>query len=153
MRTQFFAAAVLLAVLAMTVPASAEPPVFGYVGLYVKDVPQSVAFYEKAFGLLRRQITSQNEYGEMQTGTTRLGFINAGLVERLSRNSAFGDTGGRPSGSEIGFVTTDVAGLYSRAVAAGAEPVLPPVVKPWHQIVSYVRDPDGHLVEICSPLP
>ena len=31
--------------------------------------------------------------------------------------------------------------------------VSPPVAKPWGQIVAYVRDPDGHLVELCSPLP
>lgn len=139
--------------IALAAPAAADPPVLGYIGLYVKDVPRAVDFYERAFGLKRRVITPQQEYGEMQTGTTRLGFINALLVERLSRNSAFGDKGTVPSGSEIGLVTTDVAGLYARALAAGAEAVSAPVEKPWHQIVSYVRDPDGHLVEICSPLP
>jgi hypothetical protein len=29
---------------------------------------------------------------------------------------------------------------------------VPPTVKPWGQTVSYVRDLDGFLVEICSPM-
>ncbi|POA14248.1 glyoxalase, partial [Pseudomonas sp. FW300-N1A1] len=27
-----------------------------------------------------------------------------------------------------------------------------PVTKPWGQVVSYVRCPDGTLVELCSPI-
>jgi len=49
-------------------------------------------------------------------------------------------------------VTEDVAGAYARAVAAGAMPLMPPKEKPWGQIVSYVRDCNGFLVEICSPV-
>jgi catechol 2,3-dioxygenase-like lactoylglutathione lyase family enzyme len=153
MHSAFLAAAAVSVVVAMSVPAAAEPPVFGYVGLYVKDVPRSVAFYEQAFGLTRRHVTQQQEYGEMQTGTTRLGFINLALIEQMTKAPSSTRTNAPPSGSEIGFVTPDVDGLYKRAVAAGAVPVEAPAEKPWHQIVSYVRDPDGHLVEICSPLP
>jgi lactoylglutathione lyase len=153
MRTLLFAATALSTLLAMCVPVAAEPPVFGYVGLYVKDVPQSIDFYERAFGVVRRHITNQKEYGELQTGTTRLGFINKELVERVAKGSTFTGSDVPPSGSEIGFVTTDVAGLYQRALSAGAVPVSAPAEKPWKQTVAYVRDPDGHLVEICSPLP
>lgn len=154
MRTALLAATAFLAAISACIPArAADAPVLGYIGLYVKDVPRSVDFYERAFGISRRHITKEQEYGEMQTGTTRLGFINAALVERISKDSAFGQSGMGPAGSEIGFVTPDVDGLYKRAIAAGAVPVHAPEMKPWHQVVSYVRDPDGHLVEICSPLP
>jgi catechol 2,3-dioxygenase-like lactoylglutathione lyase family enzyme len=151
MHTAFLAAAAVA--MAMAVPAAAEPPVFGYVGLYVKDVTRSVSFYEQAFGLARRYVTPQQEYGEMQTGTTRLGFTNVALIEKMTKTPASSRTNTPPSGSEISFVTSDVESLYKRAVAAGAVPVEAPNEKPWHQIVSYVRDPDGHLVGICSPLP
>jgi catechol 2,3-dioxygenase-like lactoylglutathione lyase family enzyme len=151
MHTAFLAAAVSVA-MAMSIPASAEPPVFGYVGLYVKDVPRSVAFYERAFGLTRRYITPQQEYGELQTGTTRLGFVNLALIEQMTKIPSSIRANAAPAGSEIGFVTPDVETLFKRAVAAGAEPVEEPNEKPWHQTVSYVRDPDGHLVEICSPI-
>lgn len=41
---------------------------------------------------------------------------------------------------------------YQNAVDAGANAVLPPIEKPLGQIVGYVRDIDGCLVEICSPI-
>jgi uncharacterized glyoxalase superfamily protein PhnB len=49
-------------------------------------------------------------------------------------------------------VTGAVDEAFRRALAAGAEAVRPPAVKPWGQTVAYLRDPDGFLVEPCSPL-
>jgi uncharacterized glyoxalase superfamily protein PhnB len=49
-------------------------------------------------------------------------------------------------------VSDDVAGAYARAVAAGAAAVQEPRQKPWGQTVGYVRDLNGVLVELCSPL-
>ena len=53
---------------------------------------------------------------------------------------------------EIGLVTEDVQSDYDKAVAGGAIAVSPPSEKPWGQVVSYVRDINGFLVEICSPM-
>jgi uncharacterized glyoxalase superfamily protein PhnB len=53
---------------------------------------------------------------------------------------------------DIGFVTDDVEAAYSRAIAAGATEVAPPEQKPWGQTVSYVRDINGFLVGINSPM-
>ena len=39
-----------------------------------------------------------------------------------------------------------------RAVKAGATAVSEPAAKPWGQTVAYLRDKDGHLVELCTPL-
>ncbi len=58
----------------------------------------------------------------------------------------------RPAGAEVGLVTDDVDALYKQAVAAGALATLEPTVKPWGQTVAYVRDLDGFLVELCSPV-
>ena len=52
----------------------------------------------------------------------------------------------------MAFVTDDVAAAHARAVAAGATEILSPEPKPWGQVVSYVRCPDGTLVELCSPM-
>jgi lactoylglutathione lyase len=38
-------------------------------------------------------------------------------------------------------------------LASGATEVKPPETKPWGQIVVYVRDLNGFLVEICSEMP
>lgn len=37
---------------------------------------------------------------------------------------------------------------FRRAVEAGAVAVAPPERKPWGQVMAYVRDPDGVLVQI-----
>ena len=52
----------------------------------------------------------------------------------------------------IGFVTKDVEAAFNTAVRAGATSVSKPKTKPWGQVVSYVRDCNGFLVEICSPM-
>jgi uncharacterized glyoxalase superfamily protein PhnB len=57
-----------------------------------------------------------------------------------------------PPAIEVAFTTEDVPGAYAAAIAAGAEPVAVPVSKPWGQIVAYVRDLNGVLVELCTPI-
>jgi uncharacterized glyoxalase superfamily protein PhnB len=49
-------------------------------------------------------------------------------------------------------VTDDVQAAFDKAVAAGAVVVTKPTKKPWGQIVGYVRDNNGFLVELCTPI-
>jgi lactoylglutathione lyase len=126
----------------------------GYVILYVKDVPAAQAFYEKAFTLKRGFLHESNAYGEMETGATRLAFVDLSLAKDSLKVAPVTTTPrGAPPASEIALVTVEVGALFEQAVLAGARPVVEPAPKPWGQIVGYVRDPDGHLVELCSPLP
>ena len=124
----------------------------GYTLLYVPDVPATVEFYEKAFGVERSFLHESNSYAEMKTGETRLGFVSLEVASSSGVRFQVVSPGGDPPGIEVGFVTEAVAQHYERAVAAGATPVLAPVAKPWGQLVSYVRDNNGFLVEICSPM-
>jgi catechol 2,3-dioxygenase-like lactoylglutathione lyase family enzyme len=66
--------------------------------------------------------------------------------------AAHTDRANPPAGIEIGFTTDDVVATFAQAVAAGAIALVEPREKPWGQTVAYVRDPDGVLVEICSPM-
>ena len=128
----------------------------GYVILYVKDVPASLAFYEEAFGLSRRFFNDDNgkAYGELETGTARLAFASLELARtHLKQEVVAASPDKAPLGFEIGLVTPDVPALYARAVKAGATAVSGPAAKPWGQTVAYLRDKDGHLVELCTPLP
>lgn len=50
------------------------------------------------------------------------------------------------------FVTGDVQAAYDHALAHGATASTPPATKPWGQVSAYVRDRDGHLIEIATPL-
>jgi uncharacterized glyoxalase superfamily protein PhnB len=56
------------------------------------------------------------------------------------------------AGVELAFVTEQVAEAYAKAIATGATPVSEPHQTAWGQTVSYVRDLNGILVEICSPV-
>lgn len=51
---------------------------------------------------------------------------------------------------EVALVTPSIAEAYATALSAGATEIKSPETKPWGQVVSYVRCPDGMLVEICS---
>lgn len=125
----------------------------GYTILYVKSVAGSVAFYESAFGLKRGMVTEAGEYGEMDTGATTLAFAAEAFVPTLAGvpfEAAAPDRAAPPV--EIALVTDDVEAAYKRAVAAGAVALKAPVTKSWGQRVAYLRDPDGFLVELCSPI-
>jgi uncharacterized glyoxalase superfamily protein PhnB len=56
----------------------------------------------------------------------------------------------KPFGIEIGFTTDNVEETVKKAVKAGATILENPKNKTWGQIVAYVRDLDGFLVEICT---
>ncbi len=125
---------------------------FGYTILYVDDVEKAVSFYERAFGLKRGTVVG-NEFGELTTGATKLAFAGRAHVEKLF-TVPLQETGrDRPAAPfEIGLVTSDVEGAFKQAVAAGAVAVASPAKKPWGQIVAYVRDANGFLIELCTPI-
>ncbi len=126
---------------------------FGFTILYVEDVPRSLDFYERALGLERRFLHESGDYGELETGATALAFATHELAASNLPGVYDGatDNGGRPP-FEVCFVTEDVEGAYGRAVQAGADAVTEPKTKPWGQDVAYVRDPDGNLIELASPV-
>lgn len=127
---------------------------FAYTILYVPDVAQAIEFYETAFGLARGFVHEGGDYGELQTGGTTLSFASLGLAEsNIEGGVTPSEMQKRPPAFELAFSTDDVAAAYDRALAAGAVPAKPPTVKPWGQTVAYVRDLNGNLVEICTPIP
>lgn len=125
----------------------------GYTLIYVEDVARSVAFYEQAFGLERGFVHESGSYAEMATGETKLGFVAHEQAKQIVPGGyRAGKADELPAGMEIALVTADVPAAYERAVAAGAASVAEPIDKPWGQTVAYVRDPDGTLVELASPM-
>jgi uncharacterized glyoxalase superfamily protein PhnB len=116
---------------------------------YVPDVETTIAFYERAFGMERKMIVEGGGYGEL-LGPPPLGFASEAQAESLVGSFAKQRPGAPPAACELGFVVDDVAAAFDRAIAAGAVAVAKPAKKPWGQIVAYVRDCDGALVEICT---
>jgi uncharacterized glyoxalase superfamily protein PhnB len=127
-------------------------PRLGYTIIYVADVPATCAFYEAAFGLGLRFLHPSNLYAEMETGETALAFAGEAMADANHLAIRRNRRGDAAAGFEIALVTEDPDALYARATAAGAEPVKAPEAKPWGQRVGYVRDCNGCLVEICSPV-
>ncbi|MBB3227250.1 putative glyoxalase superfamily protein PhnB [Luteibacter sp. Sphag1AF] len=124
----------------------------GYTLVYVADVEATVDFYERAFGLERRFVHESGQYAEMETGSTALAFAAHGMSAGVGIPVRPNLPEKMAAGIELCLVTDEPESAYERAIAAGAVPVHPVEVKPWGQKVSYVRDLNGCLLEICSPV-
>lgn len=125
----------------------------GYTIIYVPDVSASLVFFENAFGLKRKFLHESGTYGELDTGETTLSFAAHALGDlNFPGGHVHADESVLPLGFEIALVTSDVPAAHAKAIAAGAREMAAPQQKPWGQTVSYVRCPDGVLVELCSPI-
>jgi lactoylglutathione lyase len=126
---------------------------FAYTILYVPDVTRAVEFYENAFGFQRGFLHESGEYGELQTGSTTLSFASLALAPANIEGGVTPTDALRPPPAfEVAFATDDVPAAFARATAAGAVAASAPKVKPWGQTVAYVRDLNGNLVELCTPI-
>lgn len=126
---------------------------FGYTILYVENVAKSIEFYENTFGFTRKFISPDNDYGELNTGETTISFASKKLASHnLSDGFIESSLEAKPFAIELGFITEDVGELVQKATSFGAVLVTEPKKKPWGQVVAYVRDTDGFLLEICTPM-
>jgi lactoylglutathione lyase len=126
---------------------------YAYTILYVQNVEKSVAFYEKAFGFSRKFVTPENDYGELLTGETTIAFAKTDLANSNLKNGFLeSNLQNKPFGIEMGFTTEDVEAALQTAIDAGGTLVEGAKAKPWGQIVAYVRDLDGFLIELCTPM-
>ena len=125
----------------------------GYTIVYVPDVARSLSFFESAFGLKRRFLHESGTYGELETGETTLSFAAHELGDmNIPGGYVRANESRQPLGVEIALVTDDVPSAHQRAIKQGACEVSPPASKAWGQVVSYVRAPDGMLIELCTPV-
>ena len=120
-----------------------------YVIIYVDNAVKAAEFYEKAFGMKTKFIHESNMYAEMESGDTTLAFANN---EMLKMNIGIEALKGIKKCFEIAFSTEDVQGAFKTAVSNGAKEIKKPEKKPWGQVVAYVQDDFGTIVEICTPM-
>lgn len=126
---------------------------FGYTIIYVADVNQALSFFENAFGMTRKFITEENDYGELSTGETTLSFASHELGQSNFKGGyVSASESDKPLGTEIALVTSNVNIAHSSALEHGATELKAPLEKPWGQVVSYVRCPSGILLELCTPI-
>jgi lactoylglutathione lyase len=118
-----------------------------YVVLVVADLDRALHFYVDVLGLPLGH--RAGAYAQLATGPTRLA-----LYER----AAMAVTLGRPirppaddaPGFELGFKVPDVDAAFAALAARGAPALTPPTDRAWGQRTAYVRDPDGHLIELAE---
>lgn len=126
---------------------------FGYTIAYVANVDEALSFFESAFGMQRRFITDEKDYGELSTGETTLAFAAHELGQaNLGGRYIKGSESAHPLGIEIALVAEDVHAIHQAALRHGGTELKAPSTKPWGQLVSYVRCPAGILLELCTPI-
>jgi len=121
-----------------------------YVVLVVTDLEDSLRFYLEVLGLPLGH--RSGPYAQLDTGTTRVA-----LYERSAMAATLGHALRAPDrdapGFELGFKVDDCDTAYADLVREGAQPGMPPTDRPWGQRTAYVRDPDGHLIELAQDMP
>lgn len=125
---------------------------YSYTILYVQNVEETLAFYEKAFGMKQKFITPEKDYGELDTCTTTLAFADYSIPEYNGVEISKHDKNLASPAFELTFVTENIETDFKTAVDAGAEIVKQPEVKPWGQTVGYLKDLNGFLIELCTPV-
>ena len=128
-----------------------ETAKLGWVIAYVPDVTAAIAFYENSFGLERNFVAEDASFGELNTGATKLAFASEQLGDSHFEGGFTRPDPGRPFNVEVALIFDDPRAAFARAVENGASALSEPTEQPWGQVVAYVRDPFGTLVEIASP--
>lgn len=126
---------------------------FAYTILYVDNVEKSLKFYELAFGFAIKFLAPGGDYGELISGETTLAFASHTLGEsNFKEGFQKAEASAEPFGIEIAFSTENIESDLQKAIEAGAELYEPLKEKPWGQKVAYLRDPNGFLIEVCTPI-
>lgn len=132
-------------------------PTFAYAFVWVDDVLKAVEFYERAFGLQRRFARENGPlgwYAELETGATTLAIADSKEALAILPPGTHRNVASEPPGAfQVSFLSPDVDGTYRSALEAGGTGLMAPTLQPWGQTVARLRDPQGVLVSIASPLP
>ena len=129
------------------------PMQYAYSILYVADVVETIDFYKRAFGFDQKFVTPEKDYGELKSGETTIAFASLELGRsNFKRDFVKSAVNSDPFGVELAFTTDTIQADFQRAIDVGAVEFTSFTRKPWGQPVGYVRDDDGFLIEICTPI-
>ena len=120
-------------------------------GIFVNDMGTMIRFYRDVLGFeIKENEDAQNVY-LIKDDTLFMLYPRKSFEKMVNRK--FGYPGGINGHYEIAlYVDTfgEVDSEYEKAVAKGAQPILPPTDEPWGQRTCYIADPEGNLIEIGS---
>ena len=120
-----------------------------YVILIVENLDRTLQFYTQVMGLPLGH--RSGEYAQLDTGATRLAFYTRNAMAQTLDTPLEPPPLSAP-GFEIGFKVNDVDAAYAELIEHGATPAAVPTTRFWGQRTAYVRDPDGHLIELAQQL-
>ncbi len=126
---------------------------FAYTILYVENVSKTIDFYEQAFGFTRKFVTPENDYGELISGETTLAFASIELgTLNFKKGFEKSDISNKPFGIELAFTTESIEEDFQKAIKSGAIEYESLTEKSWGQKVGYVKDINGFIIELCTPM-
>ena len=119
--------------------------------LYVRSVPESVAFYEGLLGLERSY--SWPSDAEPDFVVVRLGESSLGLAAASAPEELLGVRPGESPRGELCFYTDDVDATVRELARLGVRVLREPAAMPWGERMAYVADPDGNPVQLAQAQP
>jgi len=118
-----------------------------YIVLIVEDLDRSLAFYTEVLGIELKH--RAEAFAQLETGATRLALFTREAMSTTLGMVLKTPTGDAP-GFELGFKVDDVDEAFRELRESGAPEVIAPTDRLWGQRTAYVRDPDGHLIELAQ---
>ncbi len=119
--------------------------------LLVKDFPTSFLFYRDTLGLAPTFGGADDVYADLDTGGASLALFQSELMEAaVGPDAAPAD--GRDKAALV-FEVADVDEAVGALQAKGVVFLTPPQDRPdWGIRTAHLRDPEGNLIEMYSPL-
>ena len=125
---------------------------FVSVRLLVAHFPAEVAFWRDVMGLPVSFLDEAMGYAYFDTGATGLElFSRAEMAATLGEATSAPEASGRQA--VVTFKVDDVDTAYAEFVKRGAASLVGPTDRPaWRVRAAHLSDPEGHLIEIYTPL-
>jgi catechol 2,3-dioxygenase-like lactoylglutathione lyase family enzyme len=114
--------------------------------IVAEDVARSAAFYSDVLG---GEVVMEGEPSGVQLANAWI-IINVGGGPTDDKPEVILETPPDPNrtSSFLNIRVADIQAVYEEWGSRGAEFLTPPVEHQWGEIRCYIRDPDGHLIEV-----
>jgi catechol 2,3-dioxygenase-like lactoylglutathione lyase family enzyme len=114
--------------------------------IVAEDVARSVEFYSHVLG---GEVVMEGEPSGVQLANAWI-IINVGGGPTEDKPEVILETPPDPNrtSSFLNIRVADIQAVYEEWGSRGAEFLTPPVEHAWGEIRCYMRDPDGHLIEV-----